>query len=98
MEPHWTDSCSCAEVMKSLFLGLIFLVACAGEQRHYTNVAHVRQDIRATIAQSGPARDSGSRGNAADGSAIVYTQTGKGAPTVEEAWVKDGASWKMKGA
>jgi hypothetical protein len=84
--------------MKSLFLGMIFLVACAGEQRHYTNVAHVRQDIRASIAQSGPTRDIVSMGHTTDDSAVVYTQTGKGAPTVEEAWVKDGAGWKMKGA
>jgi hypothetical protein len=84
--------------MKSLLLGLIVLAACAGEQRHYTNVAHVRQDIRASIAQSGTTRDIVSMGHTTDDSAIVFTQSAKGAPTVEETWVKDGAGWKMKDA
>jgi hypothetical protein len=37
-------------------------------------------------------------GHTTDDSAVVYTQTAKGAPTVEETWVKDGDGWKMKGA
>lgn len=84
--------------MKSLLLGMIFLVACAGEQKHYTNVAHVRQDIRASIAQSGPTRDIVSMGHTTDDSAVVFTQTAKGAPTVQETWVRDGSGWKMQGA
>lgn len=83
--------------MKSLLLGIIFLVACAAEQKHYTNVAHVRQDIRASIATSGQTREIVSMGHTTDDSAIVFTQTAKGAPTVEETWVKEGDGWKMKG-
>lgn len=77
---------------------MIFLVACAGEQKHYTNVAHVRQDIRASIAQSGPTREIVSMGHTTDDSAVVFTQTAKGAPTVQETWVRDAAGWKMQGA
>jgi hypothetical protein len=83
--------------MKSLLLGLIFLGACAGSQPHYTNVAAVRQDIKATIAtDNAHPRSIISMGHTTNDSAVIYTQAAKGAPTVEESWVRDGGAWKMK--
>lgn len=83
--------------MKSLLLGIVFAVGCAAPQTHYTNVAHVRQDIKASIAQDNShPREIVSMGHTTDDSAVVFTQAAKGAPTVQETWVRDGAGWKMK--
>ncbi|MEP6859313.1 MAG: hypothetical protein ABJE66_01750 [Deltaproteobacteria bacterium] len=83
--------------MKSLLLGIVFAVGCAGPQTHYTNVAHVRQDIKATIAQdNGHPRDIVSMGHTTNDSAVIFTQTAKDAPTVQESWVRGGSGWKMK--
>jgi hypothetical protein len=83
--------------MKSLLLGIVFAVGCAAPQTHYTNVAHVRQDIKATIAQDNShPRDIVSMGHTTNDSAVIFTQTAKDAPKVEESWVRDGSGWKMK--
>jgi len=83
--------------MKSLLLGIVLAVGCAAPQTHYTNVAHVRQDIKASIAQDGShPRDIVSMGHTTNDSAVIFTQTAKGAPTVEESWVREGSGWKMK--
>lgn len=83
--------------MKSLLLGIVLAAGCAAPQTHYTNVAHVRQDIKASIAQDNAhPRQIVSMGHTTNDSAIVYTQASKGAPTVEESWVHDGSGWKMK--
>jgi len=86
-----------AEVMKSLLLGIVLAVGCAAPQTHYTNVAHVRQDIKASIAQDNShPREIVSMGHTTDDAAIVYTRASKDAPQVEETWVHDGSGWKMK--
>ncbi|MEO6774911.1 MAG: hypothetical protein ABI467_18225 [Kofleriaceae bacterium] len=83
--------------MKSLLIGIVFAAACAGSQPHYTNVASVRQDIKASIARDNAhAREIISMGHTTDDSAVVFTQAAKDAPRVEETWVRDSAGWKMK--
>jgi hypothetical protein len=83
--------------MKSLLLGIVLAVGCAAPQTHYTNVAHVRQDIKASIAQDNAhPRTIVSMGHTTNDSAVIFTQAAKDAPTVEESWVHDGSGWKMK--
>ena len=83
--------------MKSLLLAIVIAAGCAAPQTHYTNVAHVRQDIKASIAQdSSHPRQIVSMGHTTDDSAVIFTQTAKDAPTVQESWVHDGSGWKMK--
>ena len=83
--------------MKSLLLGIILAAGCAAPQTHYTNVAHVRQDIKASIASDAShPRQIVSMGHTTDDSAIVFTQATKDGPTVEESWVRDSSGWKMK--
>jgi hypothetical protein len=82
--------------MKSLLVGLVFLAACAGSQTHYTNVAAVRSDIRETIAHDGSPRQIVSMGHTTDDAAVVYTQTSKDAPRIEEHWVHDTSGWKLQ--
>jgi len=85
--------------MKSLLLGLIFLGACAGSRPHYTNVAAVRQDIKATIeTDNAHPRSIVSMGHTTNDSAVIYTKAATGGPTVEESWVREGGAWTMKGS
>ncbi len=86
------------ETMKSLLLGLVFTAACAGPQTHYTNVAAVRSDIKASIAHDRWPRQIISMGRTTDDTAVVYTQTSNDAPRVEEHWVHAANGWKLEGS
>jgi hypothetical protein len=61
---------------------------------HPTNVAHVRQDIWATMQTQTPERTISAMGKTTDTRAVVYTKSKTGARQ-EETWVRDGSGWKL---
>lgn len=81
--------------MKYLVITLVLAAGCAGQQPHFVNVAAVRNDINATIKDGSSTRYVVSMGHTTNESAVVYTQSDKSAPLVEENWSRAQGAWKM---
>jgi hypothetical protein len=80
-----------------LFAILLSASACATNSTgaaHPTNVAHVRQQIWATMQTQAPERTISAMGKTSDVRAVVYTKT-KTCARQEETWVRDGNGWKL---
>ena len=81
--------------MKYLVMALVLAAGCAGQQTHFVNVAAVRNDINATIKDESGSRYVVSMGHTTNENAVVYTQTDKSGPLVEETWIHAQGAWKM---
>ncbi len=81
--------------MKYLVM-LALAAGCAGPQSHFVNVAAVRNDINTTIKHENSPRYVVSMGHTTNDNAVVYTQTDKSAPVVEETWTHEQGTWKLK--
>ncbi len=81
--------------MKYLVMALVLAAGCAAQQPHFVNVAAVRNDINTTIKDEHGARYVVSMGHTTNESAVVYTQTDKSAPLVEESWSHRAGAWKL---
>lgn len=84
--------------MRNFLLAIVLSAsACATNSTgaaHPTNVAHVRQDIWATMKTQSPERTISAMGKTTDTRAVVYTKSKTGARQ-EETWVRDGNGWKL---
>ena len=80
-----------------LFAILVSVSACATTSTgaaHPTNVAHVRQQIWATMQTQSPERTISAMGKTTDVRAVVYTKSATGTRQ-EETWVRDTNGWKL---
>ena len=83
--------------MRSFLLSLVFAGACAHSSTgpQPVNVAAVRNEIKAKIADQSDGRTIESMGKTSNDRAVVYTTTSDGTKQ-EEVWVNASGTWSLE--